>query len=841
MPPRRRRGAALLALALLLGAAPAAARAESAVEPRGTTIPSFSESPGCGAADGTRGPFASQTGDLPATEAIFGPWGDFFGRDIATVHSHLVKVYLPSPSGDVGVWVHSRVAPALRAVVRNLEREAVAGRIYNIRSWDTGSYRAATIPPYRYLSFHAIGAAIDVNAWTNPERLDNVLVTDMPAWFVNAWTDAGWCWGGDWQTKKDPMHFSWEGPLATPGYRTPAPFPPRTAPAAFTRALSFATALGATDGSGTLLVADLDRDGAADAVRVRAWTPAGHLGVEAAQAIHGFETCTTGEATGWPAVAGAARLLADRDGDGRPDLWEIDTSGETAVLSIYSFASGFTRRLGLQTTAVPASAGAVFLVGDHDRDRRADLYVVRPGETATLEVWRGRAFTLARQVTLPFATGEGWRYALGERDGDGIPDLFVLGPGDTPELRIVAGASDFSAPAETITLAGPVPDGAFAVEDLDGDGRGDLYFLDETGTLTVYLGGERGPLTDAQIIYWFYEGHDVHWEAGAGCAAGAGDLFGRVEVAATASGPATLYPAPDGGWLLSGSLPEGEPWTQEVPGEALGLASLATPAGERLAVLHTGTGTMVSLYSPAGSLLGRVRFGALEAPSALVVLQVTGAPALGVLGSGPAGAGLTVRSLDGTWLATVALGLDPLAVAARDTAEGTSEVVLLGNRAGGDFLQVVDLDGVVHREAALPAGGRAEALALVSGAQPAVLWRDAATGRAAVLVFDAALTLVARQAVPPDAGAVLTAVGADVVVAYRAARNSTVRLLSRDALTGEASFRALLPAGFDPAAAAAGTDGTVIVAGHRLGDGAVLTSRWAPDGTLLVALPYPPP
>ena len=203
----------------------------------------------------------------------------------------------------------------------------------------------------------------------------------MPAWFVNAWTDAGWCWGGDWQTKKDPMHFSWEGPLATPGYQTPAPFPPRTAPAAFTRALSFATALGATDGSGTLLVADLDRDGAADAVRVRAWTPAGHLGVEAAQAMHGFETCTTGEATGWPAVPGAARLLADRDGDGRPDLWEIDTSGETAVLSIYSFASGFTRRLGLQTTAVPASAGAVFLVGDHDRDRRADLYVVRPGDT----------------------------------------------------------------------------------------------------------------------------------------------------------------------------------------------------------------------------------------------------------------------------------------------------------------------------------------------------------------------------------------------------------------------------------------------------------------------------
>ena len=77
--------------------------------------------------------------------------------------------------------------------------------------------------PKRYLSFHAVGAAIDINSITNPYRGDNVLVTDMPEWFVKAWTDAGWCWGGDWQTIKDPMHFSWQGPLYTPGYPAAAP------------------------------------------------------------------------------------------------------------------------------------------------------------------------------------------------------------------------------------------------------------------------------------------------------------------------------------------------------------------------------------------------------------------------------------------------------------------------------------------------------------------------------------------------------------------------------------------------------------------------------------------
>ena len=58
----------------------------------------------------------------------------------------------------------------------------------------------------------------------------------MPQWYVSAWRDAGFCWGGDWQTIKDPMHFSWKGPKATPGYDdVPAPFPPSTSAGDFTQ------------------------------------------------------------------------------------------------------------------------------------------------------------------------------------------------------------------------------------------------------------------------------------------------------------------------------------------------------------------------------------------------------------------------------------------------------------------------------------------------------------------------------------------------------------------------------------------------------------------------------
>ena len=187
-------------------------------------LPSFNESAGCGDPQGVRGPYATMAGDLPDEEAVRGPWGDFYGRDIAEVRSHLVEVALPmTGERQVTVWVHQAVLPALEAAIANLEREEAAGNYYEIRHGDVSSFRPATVTPKRYLSYHAVGAAIDINTSTNPYSGDNELVTDMPEWFVKAWTGAGWCWGGDWQTIKDPMHFSWQGPLYTPGYAAAAP------------------------------------------------------------------------------------------------------------------------------------------------------------------------------------------------------------------------------------------------------------------------------------------------------------------------------------------------------------------------------------------------------------------------------------------------------------------------------------------------------------------------------------------------------------------------------------------------------------------------------------------
>ena len=73
---------------------------------------------------------------------------------------------------------------------------------------------------------------------------------------------------------------------------------------------------------------------------------------------------------------------------------------------------------------------------------------------------------------------------------------------------VLAGAAGYAGVPVEVTTRVSAHDGAFAVGDLDGDGRPDLYFLDPDGSLTVYLGGQRGGASDEDLTYWFVEGDD---------------------------------------------------------------------------------------------------------------------------------------------------------------------------------------------------------------------------------------------------------------------------------------------------------------------------------------------
>ena len=486
---------------------------ETAPDPPVGPLPSFNESPGCGGPDGIRGPYADAEGAVPDGQVLGGPWGDFFGRTMGDIRDRLVAMRLPN--GDdrapVTVYVHERVAPALAAVIENLERELAAGRSYPLDPGSVFSFRPATIPPKRYLSFHAIGAAIDINADANPYSEENVLTTDLPDWFVQAWVEAGWCWGGDWQEIKDPMHFSWMGPLHTPGYPLPDPFPPLTPPSDFTLSVTFGTGLGPAKEGSVLLVTDMDRDGAPDAVRIE--SPAGSAGrmVRTAQAIHRFDTCTTAGPTPHTIDPASQLAFADRTGDARPDLWEFLETGDGLTITVFTFASGYTRHLSPLVVADVPGNGAL-LVGDYDLDGSADLWVVRSGRSTTLEVRFGPDFATSMRRSLPIDADPEWRYGLGRRDGDWTPDLFALAP--TGELTVLMGADRFRT-AEVFDTGAAAHSGTLQPDDLDGDGWDDLLFFDRDGTVTAYLGGE--PSGAAELGSWFLEGGDLPWEYRAGC------------------------------------------------------------------------------------------------------------------------------------------------------------------------------------------------------------------------------------------------------------------------------------------------------------------------------------
>ncbi len=61
-------------------------------------------------------------------------------------------------------------------------------------------------------SNHSTGTSIDINAPKNP--MGPTLITDMPDWMPVMWKHYGFRWGGNYQGKKDAMHYEFMGTTA---------------------------------------------------------------------------------------------------------------------------------------------------------------------------------------------------------------------------------------------------------------------------------------------------------------------------------------------------------------------------------------------------------------------------------------------------------------------------------------------------------------------------------------------------------------------------------------------------------------------------------------------------
>lgn len=464
----------------------------------------FVESWGCGE-PATIGPKAGKVGWLSDSELLRGPRADFFGRSVGQVRDNLVWWEIPM-SGGTTRQVHARALPAFLQVTANLAAEQANGRYYSVRPQHSYGFTPRTIGSRSRISQHAFGNAMDINSTTNPYRGDNVLVTDMPSWYVQAWTDAGFCWGGDWESVKDPMHFSWMGPAFTPGYDEQyLSFPPNTSTANFTtRVLSSSTEFGPV-GNDTRILGDGNGDGVRDVYNIRD----GNQGVI-------VEYSRSDKANAWCAVSrnfapnvalnGRAVIVGDFYGKGRNDLWFLDNSGPNVSVEIVDRSAGYEESVVLQT-AIPVGGGETYLAGDYNRDGRMDLYVIRSVDDVTrLEVWSGATLFLTALKDTDTGLGDtaGWEFSLDDRDLDRRPDLVAIHKvGNALQGLILTQANGYSGPAENVVIPSELTIADIAFDDYDGDGRGDLWIYGENGILEVYLGNTA--LAGTNYTSWFLD------------------------------------------------------------------------------------------------------------------------------------------------------------------------------------------------------------------------------------------------------------------------------------------------------------------------------------------------
>jgi len=480
------RGALLLAVFLAL---PATAEASDT----STRWESFSEAASCGEPF-TRTPIMSKTGAISGSEPILGPFGTYFGRTTGQVRTELVYWTVPS-SGGLRVQVHRAALPAFQQVAAELAEEAVAGRVYPVTR--VSSFFGRTISGSHQLSRHALGTAIDINYPQNPYRGDGRLITNMPDWFVQVWRDAGFCWGGDWVNAKDPMHFSWIGPRATPGSGVFGPRPPSTASRPYGGVTgNHPTVFAPVVERYAFAIADATGSGAPDVLGVRSH-PTGAV-IDIATGARTYAACSIQR---WhlpgSSVLGADHtLFIDFDGDSRQDLVAL-FAGTPFTAQIATRRSGFDD-LTAVTTALPGDV--VALAGaDFDGDHRADLWAV--SDDGTLRVYGGENWSILLH-TGAIPSGAPSQIAVADRDGGNLPEVFALygaGPGARTEVLRLTGDSWM---VEQV-LTNSLPTGdilTLAAGDYDGGGRADIQTLDSSGRLLVYLGNTA---TGRPASAWF--------------------------------------------------------------------------------------------------------------------------------------------------------------------------------------------------------------------------------------------------------------------------------------------------------------------------------------------------
>ena len=203
-------------------------------------------------------------------------------------------------------------------------------------------------------------------------------------------------------------------------------------------------------------------------------------------------------------------VIADLDGDGKPDLAVTDNYANTISLYRNISVAGTLDVGSFESRVVIPASGAgyspyIMVAADVDGDGKLDL-VTSDIEGNTVSVFRSQSVPGTLNVNsfapfVSFAVGSGPRQlAVADLDGDGRPEIVVANYGSSTVsvLRNTGAAGQISANsfAPKFDLAAGEGTHGVAVADLDGDGKLDLVTADNvSATVSLFRNIGTGPLS----------------------------------------------------------------------------------------------------------------------------------------------------------------------------------------------------------------------------------------------------------------------------------------------------------------------------------------------------------
>ena len=208
----------------------------------------------------------------------------------------------------------------------------------------------------------------------------------------------------------------------------------------------------------------------------------------------------------------AGVIVADVNGDGRPDLVESNFSDNTVSVLLGTAKGSFAAAQSYPTAAAPGA----LVAADFRGNGTLDLAVVDENAAAVSVLLGNGDGTFQGHVDYPVGYDPVGIVAA-DFNGDGKPDLGVVDLyGSYVAVLLNNGNGRFESQA-LVPLPGPV---AIATADFNNDGRADLITSNSSGTVTVLLGAGDGSFTEMES----------QANGGTGLAVGDFDADGKMDV-----------------------------------------------------------------------------------------------------------------------------------------------------------------------------------------------------------------------------------------------------------------------------------------------------------------------